>query len=307
MTAHPARYQQWLCWPCRHWAGGEGSVPAAPRSRPSTLPRFCLLPSSVRAPGVGALPQEMDWPDASWLALLFSSFRFYTLSTLLLSLLNPQAPGCPVPLALPLSIILPFLSLQTFSQLFFSRTLSKVTQLGWIRVGPSCAGSCGEGREAQDRGCRKGWHTPGLSWVRKTFKCSRKKEYSKSSKCSCLCQNRMKTRFQTALRGQCSSVEWNAPEVSSCMDCQFLTSFSPALLTFQTSTSSSCQQAEASDVSRKEAAHQQLTGFTQQRPFATCAFEQVAVPWAAGVMEQSQQQGSKLVHKSGSIWGLSCF
>lgn len=121
-SAHPARYQQWLCWPCRHWAGGEGSVPAAPRSRPSTLPYFYLLPSSIRAPGMGALPQEADWPDASWLALLFSSFRFYNLSTLLLSLLNPSAPGSPAPLALPLSIILPFLPLQTFSQLFFQHS-----------------------------------------------------------------------------------------------------------------------------------------------------------------------------------------
>lgn len=226
----------WVCSPskvpaaaqlARHTLGGRGRVsPCSSQEQTLNIAAFLSSAKLCQAPGMGALPQKTDWPDASWLALLFSSFRFYTLSTLLLSLLNPRAPDGPASLARPLSVILPFLSLQTFSQ-FFSSMLSKVTQLGWIRVGPSCAESCREGREAQDRGCSKGWHTPGLPWVRKTFKCSWKKGYSKSSKCCCLCQNRMKTRFQTALRGQSSSVEWNAREVSSCLDCQCLTSFSP--------------------------------------------------------------------------------
>lgn len=138
----------WVCSPskvpavallARQMWGRRGRVsPCSSQEQTLNVATFPSFAKLSQGPGMGALPQETGWPDASWLALLFCSFRFPTLSTLLLSLLNPRAPSSPVPLALPLSIILSFLSLSTFLQPFFSSTLSKVTQLGWIRVGPSC-------------------------------------------------------------------------------------------------------------------------------------------------------------------------
>lgn len=122
----------WVCSPskvpavallARQTLGRRGRISLC-SSQEQTLNIATFLSSAKlrQGPGMGALPQQTNWPDASWLALLFSSFRFYTFSTLLLSPLNPQAPGSLVPLALPLSIMFPFLPLQTFSQLFFQHS-----------------------------------------------------------------------------------------------------------------------------------------------------------------------------------------
>lgn len=78
-SAHPARFQQRLSWPGTHWVGGEGSVPAAPRSRPSTLPHFSLLPSSVRPLAWVPCPKkptDLMLPDlpCSFLPLVFIPF-----------------------------------------------------------------------------------------------------------------------------------------------------------------------------------------------------------------------------------------
>lgn len=90
---------------------------------PGADPQHCHISIFCQAPSgpLAWVPCPKKWTDLM-LPDLPCSFRFYTLSTLLLSLLNPSAPGSPAPLALPLSIILPFLPLQTFSQLFFQHS-----------------------------------------------------------------------------------------------------------------------------------------------------------------------------------------
>lgn len=120
--------------------GRRGRVsPCSSQEQTLNIATF-LSPAKVhQGPWHGCLAPRNS-PDASWLALLFS-FRFYSLSTLLLSLLNSQALGSPVPLALSLSIILPFLYLHTFSQLFFPALWARLHSWAGSELGPHVQGA----------------------------------------------------------------------------------------------------------------------------------------------------------------------